>query len=352
MFVGGTEQNRSAGALAVLLQQASRAAVRRLLATHGDPFRALLRARPLRARALVARLLDDCADAGVALLVPAHCQFPRRLQSIPDPPMLLYFTGNPETLARPAIAIVGARRASRFGIELAERLATDLSGRGVLIVSGLALGIDSAAHRAAREQRGSTLAVLGSGLARVQPITNLPLAQALLDSGGALLSEYPLHLAAKPYHFPERNRLISGLSAGVVVVEASVRSGSLITARCALEQGREVMAVPGAAGLPSSAGCNRLLRQGAGLVESAEDVFDALGMIASELPEQFIDRVPPQLGASAQSVLSLLGATPLCADEVGAVLNLSGAQCAIAFTELELGGFVARYGEGYIRRPS
>ena len=336
----------------MLLQQGTRRSVRRLIAEHGDPLRALLNARPLRARSQIGRLLDECEAAGVSLLTGAHSRFPARLKCIPDPPLLLYFSGDPNTLERPAIAIVGARRASRFGIDIAQRLAKDLAHRGALIVSGLALGIDSAAHKAARDQHGGTLAVLGSGLARVQPISNLPLARALLDSGGGLMSEYPLHEPALPHHFPERNRLISGLCAGVVVVEASLRSGSLITARCALEQGREVMAVPGAAGVPNSAGCNQLLRQGAGLVESAADVFDALGMIASEIPEAFIDRPSPQLGECAQHVLSLLGATALCADEISATLRLTGPECAVALTELELAGFVSRSDEGYIRRPS
>lgn len=311
-----------------------------------------MKQHPLRGRFLVDNLLDQCAQSDVTLLPEGFPGYPARLGSIPDPPLLLYYRGNLEVLNRPAIAIVGARRASDFGLQFAQRLASDLAGRGALIVSGLALGIDSAAHRGALARSAATIAVLGSGLDRIQPVSNLGLAREILQSGGGVLSEYPLSCSALPRHFPERNRLISGLCAGVIVVEASLRSGSLITARCALEQGREVMAVPGAAGLPGSAGCHRLLRQGAALVETAADVFDALGLISERVPDRFEEGIRVNLSADAQRILGLLGPNPMDNDQVGVQLNLSSQDIAVAITELELEGFVARSGEGYIRRPS
>ncbi|MCB1684839.1 MAG: DNA-processing protein DprA [Pseudomonadales bacterium] len=338
--------------MAILSEQRSRAALARLLAEHGDAWTALSRLQPLRGPLLVNNLLHLCAQSAVALLVQDSPEYPARLGSIPDPPLILHYQGNTELLNRPAIAIVGTRRASAYGLQFAQQLAADLAARGAVIVSGLALGIDSAAHRGALISQGATVGVLGSGLERIAPVSNLGLARRILEAGGGLLSEYPLARSALPHHFPERNRLISGLSAGVIVVEASLRSGSLITARCALEQGREVMAVPGAAGLNGNAGCHRLLRQGAALVESAADVFDALGLISDQIPERFEDGIRAALSRNAQRILELLGPGPLDTDQLGARLNLATQEIAVAITELELEGFVARSGEGYIRRPS
>lgn len=343
---------RQAAALAILSEQRSRPATGRLLTEHGDAWTALTRLHPLRARLLVSNLLHRCAQCEVTLLARGSPGFPLRLGSIPDPPLVLYYRGNPELLNRPAIAIVGTRRASAFALQFARQLAADLASLGAVIVSGLALGIDSAAHRGALSSEGATVGVLGSGLECIQPVSNAGLARQIVQVGGGLLSEYPLARSALPYHFPERNRLISGLCVGVIVVEASLRSGSLITARCALEQGREVMAVPGAAGRSGNAGCHRLLRQGAALVETAADVFDALGLISDVVPARFEEGIRIALSRNSQRILELLGPSPLDADQVGVRLNLTAQEIAVAMTELELEGFVARSGEGYIRRPS
>ncbi len=282
------------------------------------------------------------------------CDFPALLGCIPDAPLMLYSKGDSRVFEQPAIAIVGARRASRYGLEFARNLSGSLAQRGLLVVSGLALGIDSAAHEGALAAGGRTLAVLGSGINRVQPITNSGLARRILDADGLLLSEYPSEQGALPYHFPERNRLISGLAIAVVVIEASAKSGSLITARLALEQGREVMAVPGVPGLPNSEGANRLLKQGAALIESAQDVLHGLGIHTSSPTETVASAEPAhQPGLTEETILVLdhLGFEAQSVDTIAARLGLNGQECSIRLTELELGGFVQRVADGYIRRP-
>jgi DNA processing protein len=248
------------------------------------------------------------------------------------------------------VAIVGARRGGRYGLELARSLAADLAGRGFCIVSGLALGIDSAAHRGALDAGGRTAAVLGSGLARVQPRTNLRLAEDIVDGGGVLITEYPPDRPGARHQFPERNRLISGLCEGVVVIEASAGSGSLITAGFAMEQGREVMAMPGTPGLPNSAGANRLLKEGAALVENADDVLDALGLAGSPGPGEHLPRLPA-LSSELIHVLDQMDEDAVSADTLAALLGLGIAEVNARLTELELHGFVARVADGYIRRP-
>lgn len=196
---------------------------------------------------------------------------PLRLRAIPDPPWALYLRGSAELLSQPAIALVGARRCTARAAEWATATAEELGATGFVIVSGLALGIDAAAHRGATKL---TIAVLGSGIAQPTPLRHSALAEQIVTDGGVLVSEYAPERSARAYQFPERNRLVSGLALGVVVVEAGRRSGSLITARLALEQGRELMAVPGPVGFPNSVGCHRLLREGATLVEAAGDIVD------------------------------------------------------------------------------
>jgi DNA processing protein len=276
--------------------------------------------------------------------------FPTPLASIPDAPLAFFWRGSLRVFDRPGIAIVGARRASRYGRELARRLAREISERGATVVSGLALGIDGAAHMGALDAGGPTIAVLGSGLNRVQPSSHLPLARRILESGGLLMSEYSLDRSARPGQFPERNRLISGLCAGIVIVEASSRSGSLITARLAGEQGRDVMVVPAAPGLPNSAGGNRLLKDGAALVESAEDVMGALGLHLTGESFGALE-IPASLTAELAAVLDLLDEQGTSADVVAASLGIDSREATLRLTELELTGFVERVADGYIRRP-
>ncbi len=225
-----------------------------------------------------ARLSRELALAercGAAIVTLADAAYPKRLRTIPDPPLALYVRGALAAADETAVAVVGSRRASPYGLQCAERLSEELALRGISVVSGLALGIDGAAHRGALRSGGRTLAVLGSGMSRLYPPQHERLASRVAEQG-AVLSEYPLETDPLPHHFPRRNRLISGLSLGVVVVEASGRSGALITADMALEQGREVFAVPGPMTSVTSEGTHRLLKQGARLVTSVEDVLDEL----------------------------------------------------------------------------
>ena len=205
----------------------------------------------------------QCDRFELELLSYLDADYPAHLQHIPDPPLLLYLHGHRRALSEPGVAVVGARRCSRVGAEIAANLGAGLASIGLTVVSGLALGVDSAAHRGAidatRADSSAGVAVLGSGLSGIYPRSNARLAEALVSAGGLLVSEYPPEVPPAKHHFPERNRLISGLSLGVVLVEAGERSGSLITARLALEQGREVLAVPGCLSGGRSRGCHRML---------------------------------------------------------------------------------------------
>ncbi len=351
-----------AAAWALLVERVGRGEALALVEASADVFDALDRCQPgpsrrVRRWSAVQSRIEACLSEGVGLLCRADGGWPERLSAIPDAPHVLYCRGDTRLLERSAIAIVGSRRASRAGLSLAESLASALAGVGVVVVSGLALGVDSAAHRGALAASGATIAVLGSGVNRVAPVNNVPLARDMLEQGGLLLSEYPLGTPPAPFRFPERNRLIAGLSLGVVVVEASARSGSLITARHAAEQGREVMAVPATPGIPNAAGANRLLKQGAALVESAEDILAALGGDLADagqdgdglaLQHQMAARLTPDL----VRVLDRLDARAQSLDSLVKRTGLSAQDCAVALTELELGGFVQRLTDGYIRRPS
>ena len=223
------------------------------------------------------RLEEELALArrqGVTIITLEDAEYPKALREIPDPPLALYIRGRLLS-DEAAVAIVGSRRASLYGLETAERLAYDLALRGVTVVSGLARGIDGAAHRGALKAQGRTVAVLGNGLSRIYPPEHESLAEQTAAQG-AVISEYPMVMAPLAQNFPRRNRLISGLSLGVVIVEASQRSGALITCDCALEQGREVFAVPGPITRVTSQGTHQLLKQGAKLVTSVEDILEEL----------------------------------------------------------------------------
>lgn len=217
----------------------------------------------------------------VRIITVEDPEYPPLLQAIHDPPLALYVRGELTVADGVAVAVVGARRASLYGTQCAERLAYDLALRGVTVISGLARGIDSAAHRGALRAGGRTLAVLGSGLARLYPPEHESLAQQITQHG-ALISEYPMETPPVPHNFPRRNRVISGLSRGVVIVEAAQRSGALITADCALEQGRDVFAVPGPMSSVTSQGTHQLLKEGARLVTSVEDILEELGLLTPQ----------------------------------------------------------------------
>ena len=239
------------------------------------------RAAPLVERARAERV--RAADAGIHVLAWNDPLMPAQLIAISDAPPALWYRGTLECLNQPVVAIIGSRAASAVALETARRLATDVASRGITVVSGLARGVDSAAHRGALDS-GRTIAVLGSGVDRVYPPEHSELADRIAQTG-LVVSEYPPGTPPLPFHFPMRNRLISGLSRAVVVIEASDKSGSLITAGCAAEQGRDVMAVPGNVLSGRNRGGHALIRDGAKIVECADDIVAELGLAPTVQPD-------------------------------------------------------------------
>ncbi len=225
---------------------------------------------------LAAAELDHARELGARVIVPGDAEYPRRLLEIYDPPLVLYLRGNAEVIDKPGIAIVGARHPTPYGMGIAERLACDLAVRGLVVFSGMARGIDTAAHRGALNGHGPTVAIWGTGIDEVYPRENQKITDQILAAGGAILTEFPLGTFPAPQNFPIRNRIISGIAIGVLVIEAGEFSGTRVTARCALEQGREVFAVPGNVTNKLSWGPNTLIKQGAALVATWEDVWEAL----------------------------------------------------------------------------
>lgn len=289
-----------------------------------------------------------CERAGASLLTPASAAWPKTLRALEDPPATLYHRGNPALLACPQIAVVGARRASRRALDDAVWLVRELAAAGLIVTSGLALGIDGAAHRAALDCGGATVAVLGSGLDRIYPARHRALA-ARTAAEGLLLSEFLPGTPALPHHFPQRNRLVSGLSLGVVVVEASTRSGSMITARLAAQQGREVFALPSTARDARASGNLQLLREGAVLVRDAGDVLSELGLENTPARRALAVLPPTPTGAAVLDAM-----TPDGTDFATLVLRtgLDASELAVRITELELDGFLERDGERLYPRAS
>ena len=220
--------------------------------------------------------LAKAIASGVHIISRDDPAWPQRLSEIYDPPLVLYVRGRADVLARPGIAVVGTRHPTPYGIGMAERLACDLAARGIIILSGMARGVDTAGHRGAIKAKGATVAVFGTGVDVIYPHENKKMAESILELGGALVSEFPLGTFAAPQNFPIRNRIISGMSLGVLVVEAGEYSGTRITARCALEQSRELFAVPGNVTSRNSWGPNTLIKQGAKLTATWEDVWEEL----------------------------------------------------------------------------
>jgi len=262
------------------LERAIAASEERLAAVRGvgpEAARLLKEQAPDAAQTEVAR----AERIGARIVCAGDAAYPARLAAIVDPPLVLYVRGA-LPVEEAAVAVVGARGASAYGLRTAGLVANGLAGAGVAVVSGLARGVDAAAHRGALAAKGRTVAVLGSGLDQIYPREHAALAEEIVRAGGALVSEFPLGTPPLAFHFPRRNRIVSGLSLGVLVVEAAEKSGSLITAEWALEQGREVLAVPGRVDEPGAAGCHRLIQEGAALVTCAADVLAACGLAPSE----------------------------------------------------------------------
>ena len=278
------------------------------------------------------------------LIEAGSADMPELLSQIPDPPTLLYVVGQKDALHLPSLAIVGSRNPTRGGIQNAYEFSRHLAGAGFCIVSGLAHGIDTAAHKGALDAGGNTVAFLGHGIDRVYPAENRELAHRIAAEG-ALCSEYPLGSPPRREHFPQRNRLISGLSLGTVVVEAARRSGSLISARLAAEQGREIFAIPGSIHNPLSRGCHQLIKQGAKLVESAEDIVSELSPLVGHLmqnadrPET---RATPTVERDAdyETLLATLSYDPASANQLAEHSGLTIDQVSSMLLILELEGKV------------
>jgi DNA processing protein len=290
------------------------------------------------------------ASPSHSLVTWDDADYPALLLATADPPPAFGYVGRRELLSRPAIAIVGSRNATPQGIEHAEAFAVALSAAGLTIISGLAVGIDAAAHRGGLAGRGSSIAVLGSGLDRIYPEANRDLADRLSEVGG-LLSEFPLGTPPVRANFPRRNRVISGLSRGVLVVEATLNSGSLITARMAVEQGREVFAIPGSIHSPFSKGSHRLIKEGAKLVETAQDVLEELKLYAaSPDPASRPHEVETPIEGIAGRVLAALGHESAGIDALCQRTGLATDAIAAALIELELAGKVAPLPGGAYQR--
>lgn len=240
------------------------------------------------------------ADAGITLVAVDDLLYPPRLKEIYDPPTILYVRGNPEILIKPGIAMVGTRHPTPYGSGMAERLACDLASQGLVIISGMARGVDTASHRGAITAKGQTIAVFGTGVDVIYPKENSRLSEQILALGGALTSEFPLGTFAAPQNFPIRNRILSGMSMGVLVVEAAEYSGTRITARLALEQNRDVFAVPGNVTSKNSWGPNTLIKQGAKLVATWEDVWEDL---PTDVRLALTPAIPPESQSSAPASL-------------------------------------------------
>lgn len=342
-----------------------RRSARRLLTQFGTPA-AIFRAghaaltghvSPAQAQALCAPLSPDAArrlDATLSWLsLPSHHvltlhdpAYPHLLANIADPPLLLYIKGRRELLARPALAIVGSRNASAQGKANAAAFAHALSQAGLAIVSGLALGIDAAAHEGALRGKGSTIAVIGTGADIIYPARNRLLAQRIAEDG-CIVSEYPLGTPSIAGNFPRRNRIISGLSAGVLVVEAAAGSGSLITAQLANDQGREVFAMPGSIHSALSKGCNALIRDGAKLVETADHLLEAMQMSPLAAGQLAPASARP---SGCEALFEALGSEPIALD---ALLELAGCDVGRLSSQLlllELAGMVERLPGGMVQR--
>ncbi|ANJ74255.1 DNA-processing protein DprA [Ralstonia insidiosa] len=327
--------------------------------------RALLAAPDAALAALIERTVAWANEPGNAVFTLADRGYPPRLLELTDPPTVLYAKGDVSLLRAAAVGVVGARSATAAGIDNARAFAQALSAASVTIVSGLALGIDAAAHEGALGGPGSTIAVVGTGLDIVYPARNRALAHRIAEAG-VIISEYPLGMGARAENFPRRNRLIAGLARGLLVVEAAAQSGSLITARLAAEQGRDVFAIPGSIHSPLAKGCHLLIKQGAKLVETAADILDELGWGRSTAPVKRTSRTAPAEdaviaqapvaraapSAAETTLLDALGFDPVDLDTLCERTGQAAAALSAQLLALELDGRVERQPGGrFLRLP-
>lgn len=322
--------------------------------------------------ATIATVFDTCQRQCIELLGWGEALYPEPLRHIQDAPAVLYVRGRTELLGQPQVAIVGSRNATRAGLDHARQFAAALAAKGYAVTSGLALGVDGAAHDGALAAGGDTVAVVGTGVDVVYPRNHKALTEQIIERG-VLVSEYPPGTGPKSGHFPRRNRIISGLSRGILVVEAGLRSGSLITARLALEQGREVFAIPGSIHNPLARGCHSLIRQGAKLVETVDDIEEELAAWWNQPVEAVSPQPPreaktrpggqPELFATASepepvpdhlqqreiAVLNALGYDPRSTDQLCAATGLPADQLMQSLLMLEMEGLVESAPGGYVR---
>ena len=326
-----------------------------LLRVVSHPIVDALRSQPDASLAdLIARTEAWSREADNHVITLADARYPKVLLEISDPPPLLYAKGRVERLEGSALAIVGSRNATAQGLIDARRFAEALAAAGQTIVSGLATGIDAAAHEGALDagERGaSTIAVIGTGADIVYPAAHRALAHRIAEHG-LIVGEFPLGAAAAAHHFPRRNRIIAGLSRGVLVVEAAARSGSLITARLAAECGREVFAIPGSIHSPLSKGCHQLIRQGAKLIDSVADILDELhaSSPSQRQPAQPAQPARSEAEAGDADFLALMGCDPVAADELAQRAGIGAAQVSAKLFDLELAGHIARLPGGRVQR--
>jgi DNA processing protein len=346
-----------------LVAELTPASFRRLLGEFGDPEAVCAAGRSALGRIIPNEVADailrgpdatriDFAlrwleEPGNRIISLADAAYPRLLLEITDPPPLLYVKGDSELLDRAALAVVGSRNATPQGTANAEAFARELSDGGFTVISGLALGIDAAAHRGGLAGASSSLAVVGTGLDIVYPARNRDLAHQLAAQG-ALVSEFPLGTPALSGNFPRRNRLISGLARGCLIVEAALRSGSLITARYALEQGREVFAIPGSIHSPLSKGCHQLIKQGAKLVESSNDILEELGAAVRVQNATLGGKV--DVSPEHVELLAALGFDPLDLNTLCERSGLTPETASAMLLTLELDGTVSRLPGGKFQR--
>jgi DNA processing protein len=336
--------------------QVGRESARRLLAAFGSPEGVLSAttasrrevAAPAAATALAATpegfdaLLATTVEwlsAGHDVIALGDARYPQNLLETADPPLLLFASGRIDLLQARSLAIVGSRSPTPAGREAARSFAEQLSAAGMVIVSGLALGIDGAAHEGALHGGGGTIAVVGTGLDRVYPKRHLALAHRIASEGGLLVSEYVLGTPPLPLHFPQRNRIIAGLTQGTLVVEAALRSGSLITARLASEAGRDVFAIPGSIQSPQSQGCHHLIKQGAKLVESVDDVLEEFGPRTASASAASPQAPTPE---PDHPLLEAIGYDPVSLDTLVGRTGWSPAELNVQLLELELAGRISR----------
>ncbi len=329
---------------------ASRGQLEQVLAGKGEAINAILAGPEAGAFQTELEWLDQSDHH---LLVWSDADYPPLLREIADPPVLLYVMGIRQVLSSPQVAIVGSRNPSPMGRENAQAFARSLAGTGLTITSGLALGVDGAAHRSALAAGGATIAVAGTGLDRVYPAWHRDLAHEIIKHG-ALVSEFALGTPPLPENFPIRNRIISGLSLGTLVVEAALQSGSLITARLATEQGREVFAIPGSIHAPQARGCHALIRQGAKLVETAQDILEELAPLASVAHRIAPDNAAPTpaLDAPMAALLQQIGHDPVSVDALIERSGLTADAVSSMLLQMELNGLVSSCPGGKVQRIS